>query len=285
MILFNLSFICIMSLFVASLNSGSNGNCYYIANQNEAILIDAGLSCRETERRMKRLGLSLDNIKAIFVTHEHSDHVYGIPSIHKKHRIPVYITTQTLLKAQLKKAEAYPFKSYEPISIGNLTIRGFPVLHDARDPHNFIVSNETVNVGVFTDIGNLTEHVIHNFKQCHAAFLESNYDDELLETGRYPIALKNRIRNGYGHLSNVQAAKLFTEHKPSFMSHLFLGHLSRNNNSPKIVENLFKEIAGETEIVIASRYKETKLYAIHSNGSTTTSQYTGIVSPVQLELF
>lgn len=274
-----------MSLFVASLNSGSNGNCYYIGNQNEAILIDAGISCRETERRLKRLGLSLNNVKAIFVTHEHSDHVHGIPSIHKKFKIPVYITTRTLLKAQLTKAEAYNFKAYEAISIGDLSIQAFPILHDATDPHNFIISSKGVNVGIFTDIGDVTDHVIRNFKQCHAAFLESNYDDELLETGRYPIALKNRIRGGYGHLSNVQAAKLFTEHKPHFMSHLFLGHLSRNNNSPRIVQNLFSGISGATEIIVASRYKETKLHSIQSSAKNNLLKYSAITSPVQLELF
>lgn len=275
-----------MSLFVASLNSGSNGNCYYIANQEEAILIDAGLSCRETERRMKRLGIAMNKVKAIFITHEHADHVNGIPSIHKKYKIPVYITTATLLRAQLQKAEAYAFKAYEPIVIGGLTVRAFPILHDAQDPHNFIISYNEVNVGVFTDIGDVTDHVIHNFKQCHAAFLESNYDIELLESGRYPIALKNRIKGGYGHLSNVQAAELFSTHRPSFMSHLFLGHLSRNNNSPKVVQTLFDSIAGQTEIVIASRYKETKLYTIQSEEESNGKiLYTGIVSPVQLELF
>ncbi|MFZ1806755.1 MAG: MBL fold metallo-hydrolase [Cyclobacteriaceae bacterium] len=274
-----------MSLFVASLNSGSNGNCYYIGNQNEAILIDAGISCRETERRLRRLGLSLSNVKAIFVTHEHADHVHGIPSIHKKFKIPVYITTRTLLKAQLR-AEAYNFKAYEPVSIGDITILAFPILHDATDPHNFIISNKDVNVGIFTDIGDITDHVIQNFKQCHAAFLESNYDDELLETGRYPIALKNRIRGGYGHLSNVQAAKLFTEHRPDFMSHLFLGHLSRNNNSPRIVQNLFDSISGATEIVVASRYKETGLFAIHApSESQAPTRYKGVALPVQLKLF
>lgn len=275
-----------MSLFVASLNSGSNGNCYYIANQDEAILVDAGLSCRETEKRLRRLGLSLENIKAIFITHEHSDHIHGIPSIIKKHKIPVYITTSTLLKSQLKNTEAYDFKAYEPIAIGKLMVRAFPVLHDASDPHNFIISNETVNVGVFTDIGNLTDHVIQNFKQCHAAFLESNYDIELLETGRYPQALINRIKGGYGHISNNQAAQLFTEHGPEYMSHLFLGHLSRNNNSPEIVKNLFNSIARPTEIIIASRYKETKLYSIHGSSKNKNSQfYSGVISPVQLELF
>ncbi len=275
-----------MSLFVASLNSGSNGNCYYIANQDEAILIDAGISCRETERRMKRLGLSMANVRAIFITHEHSDHINGIPSIQKKYNLPIYITTRTLLKTQLRKTEAYHFEPYEPISIGKLTVRAFPIPHDAVDPHNFIISNESVNVGVFTDIGSITDHVIHNFKQCHAAFLESNYDEELLETGRYPLSLKNRIRQGYGHLSNVQAAQLFTTHRPDFMSHLFLGHLSRNNNSPRIVQNLFEGIAHKTDVAIASRYKESLLYAIHPpTGTINPTPYKGIISPVQLKLF
>lgn len=274
-----------MSLFIAALNSGSNGNCYYIANNDEAVLIDAGISCRETERRLKRLGITLKNVRAIFITHEHSDHVYGVPTIYKKFRIPVYISSSTLQQARLEGIETHTFKPYEPVVIGNLKVRAFPILHDARDPHNFIVSNETVNVGVFTDIGGITDHVIHNFKQCHAAFLESNYDIELLETGTYPLALKSRIRGGYGHLSNLQAADLFVKHRPSHMSHLFLAHLSRENNSPRIVKKLFDDLNTGTQIEIASRYKETKLFHIRSNSQSNHAPYKGIVAPVQLELF
>lgn len=282
----DLWFTCGMSLFVASLNSGSNGNCYYIGNHTEAILIDAGISCRETEKRLKRLGLSLRHVKAIFVTHEHADHVYGIPSILKKHKVPIYITTRTLLKSRLRNTKAYHFKPYEPVSIGGLTIRAFPVLHDATDPHNFIVSNGQVNVGVFTDIGNLTTHVVQHFKQCHAAILESNYDDQLLETGSYPLPLKNRIRGGHGHLSNDQAAKLFHDHRPAFMTHLFLGHLSKNNNSPRIVQKLFDGISNGTEIVVASRYKETSLYTIDGRPrAQSRPQYKEVAFSGQLKLF
>ncbi len=275
-----------MSLYVASLNSGSNGNCYYIANHEEAVLIDAGLSYRETVKRLKRLGLSIKKVKAIFITHEHTDHIHGIPSILKKYPLPVYLTAKTLIKSQLQKVEAYTLQAYEPVSIGKLIIRAFPVLHDAIDPHNFMVSNDTVNVGVFTDIGDITDHVIQNFRQCHAAFLESNYDEELLESGRYPRALINRIKGGFGHLSNMQAAKLFARHRPDFMSHLFLAHLSRNNNSPHIVQKLFDALSNNTEVVIASRYKETKLYSINSAGkNSSTTAYSGVVTPVQLNLF
>jgi phosphoribosyl 1,2-cyclic phosphodiesterase len=246
------------------LNSGSNGNCYYIGNDQEAVLIDAGISCRETEIRMKRLGLSLRKVKAIFISHEHSDHISGVTTLSKKYQLPVYVTPATRREGRLtlKDHLGYSFKAYEPIVIGNLRITPFPKIHDASDPHSFIVSSETVRVGVFTDIGVACEHVVKNFQQCHAVFLESNYDEYMLETGRYPIQLKNRIRDGKGHLSNLQALELFLNHRPSFMSHLLLSHLSAENNSQKIVRDLFQQRSGETKIIIASRTKETKLYHI-----------------------
>jgi phosphoribosyl 1,2-cyclic phosphodiesterase len=254
-----------MSLFTASLNSGSNGNCYYIANQHEAVLIDAGISCRETETRMKRLNLSMKKVKAIFVTHEHTDHIKGVAGISKKYKLPVYITPHTFQhrRIRIKEHLIFPFKAYEPVTVGQLTVTGFPKFHDAGDPHSFIVSNDTVKVGVFTDLGVACNHVISHFKQCHAAFLEANYDDHMLETGRYPLHLKNRIKSDTGHLSNSQALELFLKHRPAFMSHLFLSHISKENNTPLLVENLFKQHAGDTNIIIASRHRETKVFPIH----------------------
>lgn len=256
-----------MSLFVSSLNSGSNGNCYYVGNQHEAVFIDGGISCRETELRMKRLGLNIKKVKAIFVTHEHFDHTKGIPTLSKKYQLPVYITDRTRQHARLRLKDnlIVPLMPHTPVTIGQLTITAFPKRHDAIDPHSILVANEKVKVGVFTDIGSSCEHVIEHFSQCHAAFLEANYDAEMLESGVYPLHLKNRIRDGEGHLSNAQAADLFMKYKPEFMSHLFLSHLSKNNNSPTLVENIFKKIAGLTEIIIATRYKETALYTIHSD--------------------
>ncbi len=259
-----------MSLFVSSLNSGSNGNCYYIANQDEAVLIDAGISCRETEKRMKRLSLSMKKVKAVFISHEHSDHISGLASLSKKYKIPIYITKSTFQSGRLRlpTSPVVSFKAYEPVSIGGLLVTAFPKFHDADDPHSFVVSSNEVTVGVFTDIGRSCEHVVQHFQRCHAAFLESNYDEQMLETGKYPIYLKNRIRDGRGHLSNTQAAELFMSHRPPFMSHLFLSHLSKNNNTPKIVKALFSKIAGNTEVIIAPRDKETELYHIRSLGNS-----------------
>lgn len=255
-----------MALLIASLNSGSNGNCYYVGNQYEAVLIDAGISSRETDRRMKRLALNPRKLKAVFITHEHSDHIKGLRSIIKKYKLPVYITSKTLEYGRLKIKDTFLryFNPFVPVTVGRLSVTAFPKSHDACDPHSFVVSCDRVNVGIFTDIGSACKNVIHHFKQCHAAFLESNYDEEMLDKGTYPFALKNRIRGGRGHLSNMQALQLFLEHRPPFMSHLFLSHLSENNNSPEIVQNLFSSCAGKTQIVIASRYEETPVFDIDS---------------------
>lgn len=275
-------------MFVCSLNSGSNANCYYLGNQDEAILVDGGLSCRETVKRLKRLGLSIRKIKAIFVSHEHGDHVHGIPGLSKKYQLPVYITSDTLQqgKLDLKEHLIAPLRAYEPVKVGNLSVTAFPKLHDACDPLSFVVECSSVRVGIFTDIGIPCEHVTRHFQQCHAAFLEANYDETLLANGSYPVHLKNRIRGDRGHMSNEQARQLFIRHKPAFMSHLFLSHLSRDNNSPKIVKEVFNKIAGGTEIIIASRDKESRLYHIRNHSGQFPVRIPRMVSlQSQLSLF
>ncbi|HMJ68328.1 MAG TPA: MBL fold metallo-hydrolase [Cyclobacteriaceae bacterium] len=253
-----------MSLFVASLNSGSNGNCYYLASQESAVIVDTGLSCRETEKRLKRLGRSLKYVKGVFITHEHGDHIHGLPAISKKFRIPIYISPATIGESRMEidRSLIRGIPSHEPISVGDIQVTSFLKSHDARDPHSFIVSRNGVRVGVFTDIGHACENVIHYFSQCHAAFLESNYDEDLLEQGRYPYHLKQRIRGDKGHLSNKQALELFVNHRAPYLSHLFLSHLSEDNNHPRLAQNFFSKDAGNTEIIVAGRKKETRLYHI-----------------------
>jgi phosphoribosyl 1,2-cyclic phosphodiesterase len=160
-----------MSLFITSLNSGSNGNCYYIGNENEAVLIDAGISCKEVESRMKRLGLSINKLKAIFISHEHSDHINGIPLICKRYNLPVYVTQHTLrsCKFLIKRELIQHFTSVMPVQIGSLTITGFPKFHDASEPYSFTVAGNGITVGVFTDIGTPCPQLIHHFAQCNAA--------------------------------------------------------------------------------------------------------------------
>lgn len=131
-----------MSLFITSLNSGSNGNCYYIGNDTEAVLIDAGISCRETERRMKKLGLSMSLVKAIFVSHEHTDHITGVPGLSKKYQLPVYITSATFQNSRIPVQDHLisGFGPNKPVTIGGLSVKAFTKSHDAVDPHSFIIS-------------------------------------------------------------------------------------------------------------------------------------------------
>lgn len=237
--------------------------------------MDAGISCTEVDKRMKRLGLDISKIKAIFISHDHTDHISGLQSICKKLKLPVYITpaTNNFCRLKLQKELVTGFAPYKPVLIGNLSITAFPKFHDAADPYSFIISCNQVKVGVFTDIGTPCENVIHHFKQCHAAFLEANYDDAMLENGRYPAFLKNRIRGDKGHLSNKQALDLYRAHRPSFMSHLFLSHLSKNNNCAKLVQELFDEHAAGVKMIIASRHEETPVYHIHNSNNEAVVGY------------
>jgi len=254
-----------MSLFITSLNSGSNGNCYYIGTDTEAVLVDVGISCREVEKRMERLGLVIEKVKAVFISHEHSDHIYGLESLVKKYHFPVYITPATMRSARLQFEENLLkiFIAHQPVLIGSLQVTAFPKLHDAVDPFSFIVSTNEICVGIFTDIGTPCKHVIHYFRQCHAAFLEANYDDKMLQEGNYPAHLKKRICGAKGHLSNQQALQLFLEHRPVFMSHILLSHLSQNNNRAELVEHLFNQHAENVKVIIASRHAETDVFQIH----------------------
>jgi len=253
-----------MPLYLASLNSGSNGNCYYIGNETEAVLIDAGISCRETEKRMSRTGLNIKKVRAIFITHEHTDHTRGVEVLSRKHGIPVYITAATHRNSRLMMSPDLfrNFTSGNTVRIGHLRVTPFPKNHDAAEPHSFTISGEGVTAGVFTDIGSSCEHVKHHFSKCHAAFLETNYDELMLENGRYPQALKRRIRGVKGHLSNKQALDLFTTHRLPEMKLLLLSHLSAENNHPQLAYNVFYPHAGGTKIVVASRYVESEVYSV-----------------------
>ena len=278
-----------MSLYIASLNSGSNGNCYYIGNHREAVLIDAGICCRETEKRLSRLGLSFKKIRAVFISHEHTDHTYGVEVISRRYGLPVYISAVTHENSRLKLEEnlVKPLIADAPVMIGELVINSFLKLHDASDPHSFTVSGGGITVGVFTDMGAACTNLIRHFSQCHAAFLEANYDEVMLEEGRYPRFLKNRIQGDHGHLSNLQALELFTSHRPPFMSHLLLSHLSQDNNNPQLVRDLFLQHAGGTNIAIASRHEESAVYCISGPdpGDYPRDAMAPAVFPTQMSLF
>lgn len=271
-----------MSLQIASINSGSNGNCYYVGNNEDAVLIDVGISCRETEIRMKQIGLDIKKVKAVFVSHEHTDHIKGVATLAHKYHIPIYITKATAKGLKLIKHLAKSFTEHISISVGGLIITPFSKQHDAADPHSFIVNYNNITVGVFTDIGIVCDNLKKYFTQCNAAFLEANYDDEMLDNGVYPQHLKNRIKSNVGHLSNKQALDLFINHKSNHLSYLLLSHLSKDNNSPKLAKELFETYAKETKIIIADRYAASEVFTISNDNNTITKK---LIKPKQMVLF
>jgi phosphoribosyl 1,2-cyclic phosphodiesterase len=253
-----------MGMYFSSLNSGSNANCYYVSNGKEAVLIDAGLSCRETEKRMKRLGLEMEQVKAVFISHEHTDHITGIEVLSRKHKLPVYISEKTLANSNLSIDSSLVryFRKEDTVAIDELQVKCFSKSHDAADPFSFMISSQNINIAVITDIGYACKQVLHYFQQSHAVFLESNYCETMLANGDYPYHLKRRISSDHGHLSNTQALDLFLKYRTPQLSHLILSHLSKNNNTPQAVDALFQPHAGNTKVIVASRYEESALFAI-----------------------
>ncbi|MFD2286996.1 MBL fold metallo-hydrolase [Pedobacter petrophilus] len=278
-----------MALYFTSINSGSNGNCYYVGNETEAVLVDVGLTCKEVEKRMSRLGLSIEKVKAIFISHEHSDHIKGLAVFAKKYKLPVYISVATLKSSKLSLDEQNTFglSHTQNIQIGKLNITAFSKFHDAADPYSFTIECNEVRVGVFTDIGSVCDRLVTQFKRCHAAFLEANYCTNMLANGRYPYFLKQRITSGRGHLSNAQALDLFLNHRPDYMTHLLLSHLSKDNNNPLLVEEMFNKVAGDILIKIASRDQESEVYFVSAAKNTETPYHfdPSLYQPEQLNLF
>jgi phosphoribosyl 1,2-cyclic phosphodiesterase len=253
-----------MPVYFASLNSGSNANCYYVSNGVTAVLVDAGLSCRETEKRMHRLGLAMQQVKAVFISHEHSDHITGVEMLSKKHQLPVYVSEKTWNNSNLSVDVQLlkHFRKDEQVLIDDLQVKCFSKSHDAADPYSFMISSNGINVSVITDIGYACKQVLTHFQKSHAVFLESNYCETMLASGDYPYHLKRRISGDEGHLSNEQALDVFLNYRTPQLSHLILSHLSKNNNKPEVVDALFQPHAGTTKVIVASRYEESELFCI-----------------------
>lgn len=273
-----------MSLYLCSIASGSNGNCYYVGTATDAVLIDVGISCREVEKRMQQLGLSMQTVRAIFVSHEHSDHIRGLQVLAKKWNLAVYGSRGTLRNThlQLPPQQIQIIGDESTTLISDIAVYAFRKKHDAVEPFSFTIKHHNICVGVFTDIGCHCPAVQQQFAQCHAAILESNYDEQMLDRGGYPIHLKNRIRGGWGHLSNRQALQLLHSHRSQQLTHLLLGHISKNNNCPQLVQRLFAPHAGSAQIIIAGRYAPTGVYQITAPG---TQPHYRLAAPQQLALF
>ncbi len=247
---------------VCALASGSNGNCYYVGNENEAVLVDVGISARQITLRIEQAGIPIEKIKAIFISHEHADHIRGVRVFSKRFNIPVYLSRKTLINTTKKYVPQYNrfFTPGETIAIGGLQIHTFLKWHDAAEPCSFRIENGELSVGVMTDIGQPCQNVIQHVKQSNILFLESNYDEDSLWKGGYPWYLKNRIASDHGHLSNKQALDLIDEHAEPSLKTIFLSHLSGENNSIELALESFSTLNERFEIKPTFRHEPTKVY-------------------------
>lgn len=247
---------------ICALASGSNGNCYYIGNSEEAVLIDAGLSFKQILKRLEAKALDPMRIKALFITHEHGDHLRGARVTGKKLDVPVYMTAGTYRAAfrTWKPISYLAVQDNDPVKIGSLTI--FPILknHDAAEPTSFRIESNGLNIGVFTDIGAPCDNVKNHLKQCHALFLETNYDYQMLKEGSYPYYLKVRIDSTVGHLSNLQAFELLNEHAHPELRCVFLSHLSAENNKPELALGQFKSLEDRFLVKLTDRFAASEIF-------------------------
>ncbi len=224
-----------MELF--SIASGSSGNCICVGNDSNHVMIDVGISGKRVEAGMNAYDMTTSDCDGILITHEHSDHVSGLGVISRKYGLPIYATEKTidaiLRCSSLGKIDRGLFNVIEPdrdFSIGELSVHPFSVSHDAADPVAYIVSDSKKRVGVVTDLGTYDDYIVDNISGLNAILIEANHDVRMLQAGSYPYPLKQRILGDRGHLSNENSGKLLASILNDNICHIFLGHLSKENN-------------------------------------------------------
>lgn len=225
------------------LASGSGGNAFYVETENAKVIVDAGLSCSEIERRLRLVGIQPESLDALVITHEHGDHIRGAGPLSRRHDLPVYINRKTLIKG-LKMlgnlARPVIFQTGQTLVIKDLGIETFTKCHDASDPFGLVFnplggSSNTngTRIGMVTDLGRSTRLVEDRLKGCQALIVEFNYDQEMLDNGPYPLDLQRRIKGQEGHLSNEQAGDLLCAVSHDDLRVVVLAHLSETNNEPE----------------------------------------------------
>ncbi len=223
-------------LSVCVLASGSKGNAIYVSDDHTAILVDAGLSGIEIAKRMHSAGLEMESLKAVVVSHEHSDHVRGVGVMARRYDLPVYITSSTAAAAstQLGRIDnLLHFQIGRTFHIGDLAIHPFATSHDADDSSGFTIAQNGRKIGIATDLGIATGMVKEHLKACSLLVIEANHDPTMLTEGPYPWPLKQRIKSRQGHLSNQDSRDLLSEIKHDGLCHVILAHLSETNNTPE----------------------------------------------------
>jgi phosphoribosyl 1,2-cyclic phosphodiesterase len=235
----------------ASLGSGSRGNATLVEAGATRVLIDCGFSCTETEKRLARLSLAPTDLAAILVTHEHSDHISGVAGLSRRYRLPVWMTAGTEAAHKGGELAAYHnINSHRAFRIGDLRVQPFPVPHDAREPCQFVFSDGHRQLGLLTDVGSSTAHLLRALDGLDGLILECNHDPAMLAAGPYPPYLKQRVGGPFGHLSNQQAAAIIGAINRERLQHLVAAHLSEKNNRPELALGCLAAAVGESHFDI-----------------------------------
>jgi len=242
-----------------SLYSGSSGNSLFVQTSNTKILVDAGESAKKIIEALSLIGVEANELDAILVTHEHSDHIKGLGTLSKKYNIPVYANKKTWefmpeQNAKILDANKKIFNPSEPFEIGDLKISPFEIPHDAANPCGFNIFHDNKKISIATDIGHMTSNVIHKLEDSSFLLLESNYDPNVLKCSKYPYLLKTRIAGPNGHLPNEEAGKTISYLLHSGLKQVMLGHLSKENNFPELA---YKTVVDE---LIENKYNENSLH-------------------------
>jgi len=244
-----------MCVTVSLLASGSRGNCALVASARTRILVDAGISCRETFKRLRSLGEDPQALSAILITHEHSDHVYGLATLAKKLSIPIFMTGAThaawaraLRKDKGERPQLDTLERFEAghrFQVGDIEVKPFTIPHDAADPVGFTFRVEGAKVSVATDLGYLPSNVRDHLRGSDILVMESNHDVEMLRVGSYPWAVKQRVASNVGHLSNEKLAQFFTKDYDNGAAFVVLAHLSEQNNHPELARREAEKALGQ----------------------------------------
>lgn len=262
-------------MFISALASGSSGNCFFIENsfkgKTDAILVDAGISCKQILLRLSQLNRNQENIKGIFLTHEHSDHIRGIDVFARNFNIPIFVPKKIIGTRFIcsKEELIVPIKNNETIEIGKMEIKAFSKHHQSADPVSFSISDKINNkkLSVITDAGHACKNVAEAVSSSDFLCLESNYDEKMLKEGPYPWPTKKWIGSDIGHLSNIQSAACVLEHAPKNLKHLMLCHISENNNTADIAHDThFKFIKERSDLkpklTLSNRHSPTELFKV-----------------------
>ncbi|QKK11947.1 MAG: MBL fold metallo-hydrolase [Pseudomonadota bacterium] len=233
---------------LASLGSGSRGNATLIESGAMCLLIDCGLSVSRVQSGLRRLGRTLDDLTAIVVTHEHSDHIGGVERLARRLGLTVWMTAGTASAFGARQGvDVTLFSSHQPFTHNGVSIHPFPVPHDAREPTQLVIDDGRCRFGVLTDLGSVTPHVVEMLTACDALLLECNHDPDLLMRGEYPAALKRRVGAIGGHLSNQQAADLLARLDHARLRCVVAAHLSEKNNHPDLAIAALHEVLGDID--------------------------------------